>query len=668
MGTDSQHVSTAWLMAEARMDSSFAEISTVRSEHRDSILHEGVEQNWLSLDFPSGVPAAQWICLRYRTSLYDDAVRPRLLVRTSSATREIPIPAGLFGRGEWVGYLPQDTREIAISPTIHGNPTWRRLHILSILARAFERNFPFTLLAAMHLATGRLSAARGMLSLAGNSTALTRYHQWRARSSREIDSSGADAPRAEWAQGPHIRVVIDRTGSSAEALERTLTSIDLQLYPDRSATVIESGAADTILPSVLDGLSQDDFIAPMRSGDILTPYALAAVAQYAIRHPEAELLYADEDAVEACGRHVDPLLKPDWSPAFQAKRPYLGRAVYLRLSAIAALPHRQQDKDPFSAEFWSAYFGIGKPTGHIRRVLLTKALPNAGAEEARHRPPAPALFSGSDSTTVTIIIPNKDKPDLLTACLRSLEITRPLDYEILIVDNGSERPDTKALYHSATNDPRIRVLSSPGPFNFSDLCNRAAAVAKGEVLVFLNNDTLVLRADWMTQLVGWATRAEYGAVGAKLIYPSGRLQHGGIVIGLGGYAAHIDSGAAADDAGYLDRSNVTHEVSAVTGACLAVERAKFEAVGGFDADGFPVELGDVDLCLRLENKGWRTIFVADAVLVHRESATRGRARDREVRYSREHANFMDRWKSRMLDDPYFHPALALTSSRTRLDG
>ena len=138
------------------------------------------------------------------------------------------------------------------------------------------------------------------------------------------------------------------------------------------------------------------------------------------------------------------------------------------------------------------------------------------------------------------------------------------------------------------------------------------------------------------------------------------------MLGLGGYAAHIDIGASPAYPGYLDRFAVPHEVSAVTGACLAIEKRKFEAIGGFDADNFPVELGDVDLCLRLAERGWKTVLTPDALLMHRESATRGRS-DVATRYAAERRHFRTKWMDIIRDDPFFHPGLSLTARHTSLD-
>jgi GT2 family glycosyltransferase len=243
----------------------------------------------------------------------------------------------------------------------------------------------------------------------------------------------------------------------------------------------------------------------------------------------------------------------------------------------------------------------------------------------------------------------------------------PSEFEVIIVDNGSEEEETLAIFESLDADRRFRILSSPGPFNFSALCNRAAADSRSPLLAFLNSDTVPERPDWLSTLAAWASRPEIGAVGARLLYPSGRLQHAGLVMGLGGHAAHIEAGAPGDEAGYLRRLAVPHEVSAVTAACLVVERPKFDAVGGFDAEAFPVELGDVDLCLRLAARGWAALLVPEVTLVHHESATRGRTKHRDKRYEAERQCFEARWKRVIRDDPYFHPALSLTSLRTMLE-
>lgn len=267
---------------------------------------------------------------------------------------------------------------------------------------------------------------------------------------------------------------------------------------------------------------------------------------------------------------------------------------------------------------------------------------------------------------VSIIIPTRDKVHLLKACLEGIGRITDTRLEIILLDNGSREEATRQYYRALTSDPRIRILHDPRPFNFARMCNEGAAAAQFPVLLFLNNDVQPVDTRWLNALIAWTLDASIGAVGAKLLYPDGRLQHAGLVLGLKGRSGHVEMGVAGEAKGYLGRLATPHEVSAVTGACLAVEQAKFHAVGGFDADHFPIELNDVDLCLRLGQRGWRTLLVPDSVLIHHESATRGQTRRSEERYPREHDAFARRWGPVTGSDPYFHPALALTSTKILL--
>jgi GT2 family glycosyltransferase len=267
---------------------------------------------------------------------------------------------------------------------------------------------------------------------------------------------------------------------------------------------------------------------------------------------------------------------------------------------------------------------------------------------------------------VTVVIPTKDQANLLEICIAGLKRTKHARIEIIVVDNGSREERTKEVYRTLAHDPKFRIVYAPGRFNFAKLCNEGARVGRSSALLFLNNDVEILDDNWVTYLLPWAYKRSIGAVGAKLLYPSGRVQHGGMVLGLKGNAGHVDTGIAGDSPGYLGRFALPHEVMAVTGACLAVERAKFEAVGGFDAEHFPVELNDVDLCLRLRAKGWCSIMVPGCCLIHHESATRGRTHSAHLRYPKENDAFRKRWGEMIFDDPYFHPALSLTSMQVAL--
>lgn len=567
------------------------------------------------------------------------------------------MPAGLFGQAEWIGFLPPDIGEVAVSPAILQTPSYEVLSTAAVLGRGLVQNRPSALYAVRHWLAGRRADALNELQVACSSTSLSDYDRWRARCLREPDPEGLDGPPESWRTGPHVRAIIDAASASAQAVEKTLASLDRQFYTNRSVKVADRVAPPHRSSDLLAGLHDRDVVTVLRPGDTVPAFAFAIVAQYLAAHPDADLIYGDEESIDGRGRYVDPELKPDWSPILQTLRPYIGRAVYRRCALVAAA----------STELWPAACSGAKSVRHIRRILLTKMVGDDGTQTPDRQDHEAPATRGTALPLVTVIIPSKDRADLLLACLSSLRVTEA-PFEVLIVDNGCERAAALDACRLAVGDRPTRVLARPGPFNFSRLCNEAAADARGDVLAFLNDDTVVTQADWLSRLLAWAMRAECGAVGPKLVYPSGRVQHGGIVVGLGGYAAHIDSGAPGGEPGYGGRLEVTHEVSAVTGACLVVEKAKFDAVGGFDVEKFPVELGDVDLCLRLDSRGWKTVLVPEVSLVHRESASRGRAVDRPARYAWEHTHFAARWQSRMRDDPYHHPALSLTSLRTRLDG
>ena len=624
------------------------------------------------------IRGGRWLQLRYRTALYGSAMRPVIrFLRDAGVSHEV-MSASLFGVGEWIGCIPAETRRIDILPPADPPAGFSLMSatVLSnreLLALARQRNASKAGLAATLRAAGFRAASDGLLKNLFGATPIRQYHEWRERNRRELDLTGLESRRDSWVHGPHIRVILlDASVKSEAAFRATFASLERQAYPNWSVAFVGEGAvaepdyrlvhiaANASAEALWRGLSASDILLPIRAGDEIADYAMGTLVDFASTRPGYTLFYADEDSIDA-GRYVAPELKPDWSPIFQRSRSFVGRAVYARCRALEA-HGRLPLAEMLRAATWDAlYTAATGPVGHIRRVLLTKIWKPAGAQKR-----VEAAKPVGPQETVTIIIPTRDRAKLTEACLASLKKTMPGSFNLLIVDNGSTAPAMRRLLDRAEKRMGVRVVEADGPFYFSALCNRAARYAEGRVLVFLNNDTEVLRPDWLANLTGWAVQPEVGAVGAKLVYPSGRLQHAGLVLGLGGYAAHVDIGVPPAYPGYLDRFTVPHEVSAVTGACLAVEKSKFEAIGGFDADRFPIELGDVDLCLRLAKRGWKTVLAPDALLMHRESATRGRS-DAAKRYAAERRHFLANWMDTIRDDPFFHPALSLTARRTSLD-
>jgi GT2 family glycosyltransferase len=629
------------------------------------------------------MPAGCWLRVRYRMALCRSAERP--VIRFDRAGEEVQavMGAALFGTGEWVGPVPDETRHVRIvlppglPITAFSLTSCEALAYREVLTLAARRSVWKAIAAAGLSLLRRRPDAIGLLGEVLNATPLARYHEWRTAGERRLDPGGVDAGDENRGEAPHLRAVVHVSGGdNRKPLSATLASLQRQSYRNWSLVLVgDVTAPGGERPSVCigaaedadrlwDGLEATDIVMPILAGDTVPDHAMATLAGFAASRPDVSLFYADEDSIDVGGRYFAPELKPDWSAILHGARAYVGRAVYFRRRVLDG-QGTLSSTDFMRPSTWDGLFSReGSAAGHIRRVLLTKA--GAALEGKSRLAVSPRVPEAGLQATATIIVPTRDRADLLAVCLASLEKTSPSDFEVLIVDNGSEQPAALELLERVRKKPGFRVLVAPGPFNFASLCNQGAALAQGRVLAFLNNDTEAIRSDWLSRLVGWAVRPDVGAVGPKLLYASGRVQHAGLVLGLGGYAAHIDLGAGATEEGYLGRLSVPHEVSAVTGACLVVEKSKFEAVGGFDEKKYPIELGDVDLCLRLAQRGWTCVFTPESILIHHESASRGKAGNAR-RYARERRHFMSDWRDVVADDPYFHPALSLAALRTSLD-
>jgi len=265
---------------------------------------------------------------------------------------------------------------------------------------------------------------------------------------------------------------------------------------------------------------------------------------------------------------------------------------------------------------------------------------------------------------VSIIIPTRDRANLLGPCLDGLFCRT--DYpalEVIVVDNDSTEPALHQLLARWSDDPRFRVLPVAGPFNYALLNNRAAAEARGEVLLLLNNDTEILHPEWLREMVSLAIRPEIGAVGAKLFFPSGLIQHAGVILGPRGIAGHDYLFEKGEDGGQQDDLLLVRQVSAVTGACLAVMRDKYFAVDGLDEERFRVAYNDVDFCLKLAAAGLRNVFTPHARLRHHESASRGSdfSGKRFALWQAERDAMRGKWGATLDSDPFFPPLLSFSA-------
>jgi len=441
-------------------------------------------------------------------------------------------------------------------------------------------------------------------------------------------------------------------------------------------------------------MARGEFVALLDHDDELRPHSLLEMVEAARRHPEAGLFYSDEDKIDERGRRFQPNFKPDWNADLLLSQNYVCHLAMLRTSLVREAGgfrvgfEGSQDHDLFLR--CSALLEPGqvvhvpKVLYHWRAIRGSTALERdakdyAGAAGARavadhlsrHAPGAAAeqLAHGhyrvrwplDGDPRVDIVIPTRDRLELVRACVESILARTEYDhYRILLVDNQSVEPETVAWMTAIEADPRVRVLRYDAPFNYSAINNWAAAQGDGEVLCLLNNDIEVIEGGWLRELAGQAMRPGVGAVGALLLYPDRSIQHAGVILGMGGVANHVYSGAPEGHPGHGARALVAQELSAVTGACLAIRRDRYFAVGGLD-ERLQVAFNDVDFCLRLLEAGYRNVWTPFARLLHHESATRGRdedgpARERFLGESR----YMDaRWGDYLVGDPAWNPNLSL---------
>lgn len=405
----------------------------------------------------------------------------------------------------------------------------------------------------------------------------------------------------------------------------------------------------------------------LAAGDELASGAGAVyrAAAAAAATPDVRVIYADDDVLDAYGRRTCPHFKPEWNSELLHHHDYVTGAAIVRVDP-AWLGEALAEGTPVSLVAKAATSAAPQEAVHLPHVLHHR--------RTRPDPQVPAAFSAAPDPCgegplpkVSIIVPTRNRLDLLRTCIEGLERTDYPAMEVIVVDNGSDDPAT--LEYLAALDPaRFRILRDDGPFNFSRLNNLAARMATGELLCLLNNDIEMLAPDWLAIMARQALRPEVGAVGACLLYPDGRIQHAGVVMGICGGAAHAHRLLRPQDEGYFRRHALPQFVSAVTAACLVVRRDHFEAVGGLDEENFAVAFNDVDLCMRLNERGWQSLYEPRAVLVHHESVSRGLDRDPvgAARLAGELTAMKARWGTGDMDrqvDPFHHPQLSRYSER-----
>ncbi|MET0257791.1 MAG: glycosyltransferase family 2 protein, partial [Methylobacterium sp.] len=608
---------------------------------------------------PAGRLRDRWIVLTYRMDPCAPPLRPVIrFVCGSGDDQDCVLPGVALGAASWLGLLPADLDEIrlAAGPGFVLERVGLRGHA-GVLAECLRKR-PIRVVPALYnRLRGDARRYRDILRGACAVSPLARYPGWRAERLRSPAGTGHGGAFA-------IRLILPARRSDGAAVGRTIASLIAQDHRAWSLAIAWIGgshdpaARDHDDPRITESewndtvpatrlLAGSDALGFLRPGDVLWPEALSILASRFAGFDGPECVYADE---EVAGAVLQPRLKPDWSPDLARVTGYTGRPALVSRALIARLGDR-----PIGLPDGSAFDRIATSpattVAHIPRILCTtEPAPDDVATRAqaldRHLvaigSPARSEIHGGildlhwpvpqPAPLASIVIPSRDRLDLIARVTEG--VLRQTDYpaiELVIVDNGSTDHGVLRFYAGLRADPRVRIVPYPHPFNFSAMTNAGVRAAHGQVLVLLNNDIAVLEPGWLSALVGQAVRPEVGAVGARLLYADGTLQHAGVVVGLGGRAGHILRRRPGDAPGHLGRLRVAHEVSAVTAACLAVERSKYDAVGGFDEKAFAIDFNDVDFCLRLGATGLKTIWTPQATLSHLESVSRGRPEGDERR-------------------------------------
>jgi GT2 family glycosyltransferase len=545
------------------------------------------------------------------------------------------------------------------------------------------------------------------------------YRRWINRH----EPKAADLARQReqrFAHAPVISVVVPVYNPPEPYLDAMLGSVLEQTYPHWELCLADASTAPHVRPVVEKYAARDrrvkvqplaenrgiagnsnaalalatgTFVAFLDHDDTLAPFALYAVAEAINAQPDADFLYSDEDKLDPAGDRVEPNFKPDWSPETLRSRNYVCHLTVLRRSLAEQVGGFRdgfdgaQDHDlvlraseqarrivhiPQVLYHWrmhphSTASNKGSKTYAFDsgKRAVQEHLSRQGIDAAVHDGPVlgtyQVVYHLRTQPLVSVIVPNRDHPEMLARCVESLSKGSYANFELIVVENGSTRPETFAYYRELEKQPHARVVTWDKPFNYAAVNNFAAGHAAGELLLFLNNDVEAINPDWLEAMVKLAVQPGVGAVGAKLLYADDTIQHAGIVVGMGGVAGHAHLNYPRQAPGHMQRLLYTQNVAAVTAACMLMPKPVFDRIGGFD-EGFVLAFNDVDICLAVLAAGYRVVWTPDAELYHLESKTRGPedTAEKERRFKREYDLFHLKWGAFLrAGDPYYSPHFRL---------
>jgi glycosyltransferase involved in cell wall biosynthesis len=521
---------------------------------------------------------------------------------------------------------------------------------------------------------------------------------------------------------PLISVLLPVYNSNLKWLRRAILSVQKQLYPRWELCIADDASTDRKLWPLLQkyarrdprikvmrraqnghisaasndalGLADGDLVALLDHDDELAPSALYFVALALNKNRELQLLYSDEDKLDAQSRRSDPYFKSDWNPELLLAQNFISHlGVYrtdlirrvggfrigfegsqdydLTLRCIEQIRPKEIEHLPRVLYHWrmvdesTASYATAKPYAqeaarravqeHLDRTGIAAAVvPSHGVYlQTKYALPA-------ERPIVSIVIPTRDRASCLQKCLDSIfEKTDYRNYEVIVLDNESHEAETLEFLTALEKRERVRVERIEGAFNYSRLNNRGVELSRGSFIALLNNDVEVINDDWLSEMVSRALRSEVGMVGARLWYPNGTIQHAGVILGAGGIAGHAHVGLRREH-GYFGRADLAQNFSAVTAACALVRREVYLQLGGFD-ENLAVTFNDIDFCLRLREAGYRIVWTPHAELIHHESASRGfdDSTPKQIRFLAEVDYMNSKWGEMLQRDPFYNPNLSL---------
>jgi glycosyltransferase involved in cell wall biosynthesis len=525
---------------------------------------------------------------------------------------------------------------------------------------------------------------------------------------------------------PLLSVVMPVYNPRPKYLRQALDSLVHQLYPDWELCIADDASTDPEIKTVLDEYAQADkrikiayrrqnghvcaasntamqlasgeYLVLMDHDDLLPAHALYMVADELNRHPDADLIYTDEDKIDDENRRHDPHFKTDWNRELFYSQNIIAHMAVYRTSLMREIDgfrvgyEGSQDYDlalrfirrtqpsrvrhiPHVLYHWRIFPGVTslssdnpqKSVDTARRALeeyFSEAEPSAAVVPYEKFPSWWRIKRSLPEPLprVSLIVPTRDRVDLLKVAIDGLlRATEYDDLELIVADNESVERETLSYLDELRDDPRVRVTRVEGPFNFSRVNNHAAKIATGSILGFINNDVKVIHADWLQELVIQISQRNVGAVGAKLHYANDTIQHAGVILGLYGVAAHGHRHFPRDSIGYFGRPVLVQNISAVTAACMLVRRDVFDGVQGYNESSLAVGYNDVDLCLKIRKAGYDIVFTPFAELYHLESQSRGEnlSPQQLERETRDRAYMLEHWGEVIQRDPFYNPNLTV---------